>query len=144
MPAVIEIGENEQRVLKACQSSANDFLLAQGMGRGLFAGCVQFGGEGLLECLSGFSSFFPQNLHHLGHQQLVPPWAGTAGAEQHGWDTTSPEPKPLPQGHFNGNAGRSCAVSSWVNGSVVTVRWLCGWTCCSNSELDLKSSRAKL
>lgn len=45
MPAVIEIGENEQRVLKACQSSANNFLFAQGMGRGLQA-VSNLAGEG--------------------------------------------------------------------------------------------------
>lgn len=44
-----------------------------------------------------------QDLHHLGHQQLVPPRAGPSGP---GGPRRSParrQPQPVPQRHFNGN-----------------------------------------
>lgn len=47
--------------------------------------------------------FSPQDLHHLGHQQLVPPRAGPSGP---GGPRRSParrQPQPVPQRHFNGN-----------------------------------------
>lgn len=133
--------------MRAWLSGTNDFTSAppQGTGKSFFSqeAASSWAGEGGLKCLSAFSPFLPQDLHHLGHQQLVPPWAGATGAKQCGRDAASPEPKPLPQGHFNGNAGKNCTVPSWVTGSAVTARWLRGWTCCSSAELDLKSSRDK-
>lgn len=45
----------------------------------------------------------PQDLHHLGHQQLVPSRAGPSGPGRPRRSSARRQPQPVPQRHFNGN-----------------------------------------
>lgn len=62
----------------------------------------------------------PQDLHHLGHQQLVPSRAGPSGPDGPWRSPTCRQPQPVPQRHFNGNRnmgdvmrGRGGVISDW-------------------------------
>lgn len=56
----------------------------------------------------------PQDLHHLGHQQLVPPRAGPSGPSGPRRSPARRQPQPVPQRHFNGNC--------WLGGQTRKMR----------------------
>lgn len=57
--------------------------------------------------------FSPQDLHHLGHQQLFPPRAGPSGPGGPRRSPTRRQPQPVPQRHFNGNCWLGGQTREW-------------------------------
>lgn len=63
----------------------------------------------------------PQDLHHLGHQQLVPQRASPSGPGGPRRSPTRRQPQPVPQRHFNGNhrlGGQAREVGEGVGGDL--------------------------
>lgn len=68
----------------------------------------------------------PQDLHHLGHQQLVPPRAGPSGPGRPRRSPTRRQPQPVPQRHFNGNHWLGGQTRERRRGRCGGVAWAAG------------------